>query len=252
MKKSSLILGTCLLLSACGGYEIDLDKTAEIRNENRRAYHQEYGCSLMKENESYRQCILNTYQKNTPHTFITDNTEDGKSLAIIRNETNSSYDAEKGTYKTERVIVIETEERLVPLEDALVSSEYEEIETVYSEVNTDEETETVYSEVNTDEETEITTDEELLLPQPELSNPKLIEIMPTPDSEKSMLGDKVETEIIKEKEVIKTQTTETQTEEEVQTTWWETYQQEKEPEIIPELKCPCEDPNDPCLHCVEK
>ena len=244
MKKTSLILGTCLFLSACGGYEIDLDKTAEIRNENRRVYHQEYGCSLMKENESYRQCILNTYQKNTPKTYITDNTADGKSLAIIRNDTTSSYDAERGTYKTERVVVIETEERLVPIESASNQSEYEEAEIIYDE--------TIGLEEN-----ELTEGEETLVQLPELDEPKLTEIMPTPDSEKSMIGDELTTEIVEETEITETQSTEMQpTEvqpaEEIKTTWWETYQQEKEPEIVPELKCPCEDPNDPCLHCVEK
>lgn len=34
-------------------------------------------------------------------------------------------------------------------------------------------------------------------------------------------------------------------------TWWEQYQANKQPQTTT-LKCPCEDPNDPCPHCVEK
>jgi hypothetical protein len=34
-------------------------------------------------------------------------------------------------------------------------------------------------------------------------------------------------------------------------TWWETYQEEKQP-AQPKVVCPCPDPNDPCPQCVTK
>ena len=34
-------------------------------------------------------------------------------------------------------------------------------------------------------------------------------------------------------------------------TWWETYQEEKQP-VKPTVVCPCPDPNDPCPQCVTK
>ena len=164
--------------------------------------------------------------KNTPHTFISDTTDDGKSLAIIRNETNSSYDVEKGTYKTERVVVIETEERLVSVDSALTQLQEELSE---DDIQTPEENEDIFLEI------------------PVPTEPVLTEVMPTPTAEKEMLDVETTTEVIEETEI-----TETLPVEEAKTTWWETYQQEKESETVPTLKCPCEDPNDPCLHCIEK
>ncbi|MBR5129712.1 MAG: hypothetical protein IKV03_00600 [Alphaproteobacteria bacterium] len=35
-------------------------------------------------------------------------------------------------------------------------------------------------------------------------------------------------------------------------TWWENYQENKPEDKPAEVKCPCEDPNDPCPQCVEK
>ena len=35
-------------------------------------------------------------------------------------------------------------------------------------------------------------------------------------------------------------------------TWWENYQENKPTDTPAEVKCPCEDPNDPCPQCVEK
>lgn len=35
-------------------------------------------------------------------------------------------------------------------------------------------------------------------------------------------------------------------------TWWDEYKAQKKPEPVVEVKCPCEDPNDPCPQCVQK
>lgn len=35
-------------------------------------------------------------------------------------------------------------------------------------------------------------------------------------------------------------------------TWWENYQENKPADKPATVKCPCEDPNDPCPECVEK
>ena len=42
------------------------------------------------------------------------------------------------------------------------------------------------------------------------------------------------------------------TEEVKEKTWWENYQENKPEDKPTEVKCPCEDPNDPCPQCVEK
>lgn len=34
--------------------------------------------------------------------------------------------------------------------------------------------------------------------------------------------------------------------------WWENYQKNKKADTAEPIKCPCEDPNDPCPQCVDK
>ena len=120
MKKSSFVLCTCLALSGCMfGFDPDVDSAAETRAEHHDAYRQEFGCPLTDDHEAYRNCLINTYKGTHPKTFRTEIDENGKSVAIVKNETKTSYDKDTDTYKTERVIVIETEERLVPVPAAL-------------------------------------------------------------------------------------------------------------------------------------
>ena len=116
MKKSLLIFGSTLALSGCMfGFDPDIDSSAETRAEHHDAYRQEFGCPLTDDHEAYRACLVNTYKNTHPKTYRTEQAENGKSVAIIKNETKTSYDKDKDAYKTERVIVIETEERLVPV-----------------------------------------------------------------------------------------------------------------------------------------
>ena len=114
MKKLSLILGVCAIITGCSYMDPNLESAQETRDANRDAYRQEFGCTATDEHAAYRNCLLNTYYGSKPKTFSTHTNKDGKSVAVIKNETKESYDADTHTYKTERVIVIETEERLVP------------------------------------------------------------------------------------------------------------------------------------------
>ena len=116
MKKSSLILCSALALSGCMfGFDPDVDSAAETRAEHHEAYRQEFGCPLTDDHEAYRTCLVNTYKNTHPKTYMLEQAENGKSVAVIKNETKTSYDKDTDTYRTERVIVIETEERLVPV-----------------------------------------------------------------------------------------------------------------------------------------
>lgn len=115
MKKFAIILCAGVAVTACSNFEPDLDMARDIRDESNRLAREEVGCTFAGDHDAYRQCVLNTYYKNKPKTFVTGRTEDGKALAILKNESTSSYDESTGTYKTERVIVIETEERLVDI-----------------------------------------------------------------------------------------------------------------------------------------
>ena len=114
MKKMSLIFGICVALAGCSTMDTNLESAQETRDANRDSFRQEFGCGPADEHAAYRNCLLNTYYANKPKTFSTYVNKDGQSVAVIKNETKESYDADTNTYKTERVIVIETEERLVP------------------------------------------------------------------------------------------------------------------------------------------
>ena len=115
MKKWTILAAVCVALAGCHLYEADMDKATAERNERRAAYHQEFGCPFTDDHAALRECVIKTHLAHKPKTYRPSETEDGKALAIVRDETTSSFDEEKNTYKTERVIVIETEERLEPL-----------------------------------------------------------------------------------------------------------------------------------------
>ena len=92
MKKFAIILCAGVAVTACSNFEPDLDMARDIRDENNRLAREEVGCTFAGDHDAYRQCVLNTYYKNTPKTFVTGRTEDGKALAILKNESTSSYD----------------------------------------------------------------------------------------------------------------------------------------------------------------
>ena len=112
MKKLGIVLAACGLVAACTSYEPDQDIAAEKRREAQVAYHQDVGCPMVDDHEAYRNCVINTYYKNSPKTFVPAKLPDGRSVAIIRNDQTSSYDEATDTYKTERVVVIETVETI--------------------------------------------------------------------------------------------------------------------------------------------
>ena len=67
----------------------------------------------------------------------------------------------------------------------------------------------------------------------------------------------IKTEIVEvpvvQDEIIEIPTAKTVVTEEVkEKTWWENYQENKPEDTPTKVKCPCEDPNDPCPQCVEK
>jgi len=122
MKKLPVVLCTCLALAGCTTFEPDIDRAAANRDAERQAYHEEFGCHFAGDHDSYRDCLLHTYQSNKPKSFSVTQDEKGRTVAIIKDETKQSYDKSTDTYKTERVIVIETEERLVPVPTPVVEN----------------------------------------------------------------------------------------------------------------------------------
>lgn len=136
MKKLGAVLVACTTLAACSSYEPDFDVAAETRQEALVAYHQEVGCPMVDDHEAYRNCVIGTYYKNSPKTFVPAKLPDGRSLAIVRNDQTSSYDETTDTYKTERVVVIETVETIKGKPEKVIQSETintEVVETLPSE-----------------------------------------------------------------------------------------------------------------------
>ena len=123
MKNLGIVLMACGGLVACTSYEPDQDIAAETRREAQVAYHQEVGCPAVDDHEAYRNCVIETYYKGSPKTFVPAKLPDGRSVAIVRNDRTSSYDEETNTYKTERVVVIETVETIKGQEPKIINSE---------------------------------------------------------------------------------------------------------------------------------
>ena len=86
--KTQFIILTALALSACTiGHETDLDRAAARRELEIEARHQASGCTFVKDHEAYRNCLLNTYNLNSPATYSTTTMEDGRAVAVINNRT---------------------------------------------------------------------------------------------------------------------------------------------------------------------
>ena len=84
MKKGLIIL-SALALSACTiGHDTDLDRAAARREMNIMQRHQATGCTFLREHEDYKNCLLNTYNLNSPATYSTTTMQDGRPVAIVR------------------------------------------------------------------------------------------------------------------------------------------------------------------------
>lgn len=213
MKKFAIILCAGVAVTACSNFEPDLDMARDIRDENNRLARKEVGCTFAGDHDAYRQCVLNTYYKNKPKTFVTGRTEDGKALAILKNESTSSYDESTGTYKTERVIVIETEERLV------------DIPTPSS----------------------ITATANLVETVPPLPAETKDPVVPAQNPDQN--ADEIVSDTVVNSETITETVPPPEPILEKEETWWSQYK--KQP-AQPAPVCPCPDPNEPCPQCVDK
>lgn len=128
MKKTIIGLAGVLLIAGCTStpYEPDLDEAKVVRDENRQAMRMEYGCPMTDDHATYRQCVLATYARQSPHTFTTTVLEDGRPVAVFSSAdimTNRGqpvfepvayqevYEAEpQENWVTESVTIVETVE----------------------------------------------------------------------------------------------------------------------------------------------
>ena len=238
MKKLPVILCACTILAGCGGSKTDFDEAAAIRAEKRDIYRSEYGCSFTDDHAAYRQCLLNTHYASHPKTFDATRNSDGQSVAVIRSDnTKSSYNAETGTYKTERVIVIETEEHLEPGVAIAANIPYT-VEPLKAGEKSNKSQKKQADDAELDllmeeEENDVTGAEEAWKDADNLKGSTIEPVEPTPSLSTTTATETAQTKVEKKE------------------TWWDTYQKDK-PEMTEEPQCPCPDPNEPCPQCVDK
>ena len=85
--KTKFIILTALALTACTvGHETDIDRAAAKRELDIEARHQASGCTFVKDHEAYRNCLLNTYNVNSPATYSTTTMEDGRAVAVVNQQ----------------------------------------------------------------------------------------------------------------------------------------------------------------------
>ena len=83
MKKGLVILGALALAACTTGYETDLDKAAAKREANIDARHQVSGCTFIRDHEAYKNCLMNTYNMNSPATYTTQKMQDGRPVVVM-------------------------------------------------------------------------------------------------------------------------------------------------------------------------
>ena len=83
MNKALVILGALALTGCTIGYETDIDRATAKREANIDARHQVSGCTFVRDHEAYKNCLMNTYNMNSPATYTTQNMQDGRPVAVI-------------------------------------------------------------------------------------------------------------------------------------------------------------------------
>ncbi len=227
MKKLSSLVPVLMLLSACTSYQPDIEEAAEVRIQNRNEIRAELGCQFADEHATYRDCLIATYKKQRPRTFSVTTSCDGQPVAVVSNgELKPTNPAIMHAAGIETSTVVTT----VPVQapDAQQPTPVQVQEGCISLPGQP----CVYQQQGEVYEMQIPA-----IPCGQEECPPLIE------------GPKTVT----------VTTTETVTEKPVEVvpmpeplpekTWWETYQETKEP---PKVVCPCPDPNDPCPQCNSK
>ncbi len=225
--KKLLCVGVALtFLSACTSYDPDLDSAAEERAANRAEIRNQIGCQFPNDHDAYRRCVLATYERNKPKTFTTAQDCSGQPVAVVSDgvskgtvyaEVVSSCAEKKEAEKAPATEPAQPKQVVhdlgtIPCDASLGACMYATQELYQGQMEPC--TNCAPQPVVVQEPKVVTVE------QTETVVQKPLEVVPAPQP----LPDK---------------------------TWWETYQEEKQPEK-PKVVCPCPDPNDPCPQCVTK
>lgn len=216
--KKLVSLGVALtLLSACTQFDPDLEASAEKRAENRAQIRSEIGCQFADDHAAYRRCLLSTYENSKPKTFTASQDASGQPLAVVSNGASKGVVSPRSSASDTSAATPVANAQPVGLTAVScgeVSSPCFYQTTDLYEMNLPTPAPVVEQQYVVEQPKVVTVE------QTETVVEKPVEVVPMPQP----LPDK---------------------------TWWETYQEEKQPEQ-PKIVCPCPDPNDPCPQCVTK
>ncbi len=130
MKKLLCLTLGLSFLTACSSFDPDLDSAAEKRAENIAQKRAELGCPLLDANASYRDCVVETYNRTHPRTFTTSTLPDGQPVVVIRSSGQEFVvPAEKRIVITKQEVIKEA----VPAEQVSIEVQETNDSVVYSQ-----------------------------------------------------------------------------------------------------------------------
>ena len=212
MKKTWTILMGCALLCGCVGYEADLQDAQKERDAMLLQKRMKEGCTFVRDQDAYRECLLNTYYSQYPKGYQTAELVDGEPIAVISNS-NTGY--MQNQYATTQVAPLPAiaSPQIVPYSTTEVTT----TDTTFTQ-------EYVTPQATVVQTREVVAQVPVEAPLPEPENVVRTVAMPEPVQQPVVQQDP---------------------------TWWDNYQQNRTV-VQPTVKCPCDDPNDPCPQCYEK
>ena len=83
MNKSSVALLACVLLGGCVAHETNFQVAQEERDAMLLSKRMKEGCQFVRDQDAYRECLLNTYYSQYPKGYQTAELIDGEPIAII-------------------------------------------------------------------------------------------------------------------------------------------------------------------------
>lgn len=215
MKKSLTLLLGYLFLTACVGHETNLQIRQEERDQALYQKRAQEGCTFVKDQAAYRECLLNTYYSKHPSTYETAEMIDGKSIAIVKSNTSFEDSVVKQvaplpatqpeiySYKQSETTTMDAGYIKHPTKDIIVTQE------------------------------EVYTQKQNLPPPTPIAVPQPLPVVQVSNNQVKPVA------VVSEPTVKQEQT------------WWKTYQEQR-PVAPQKPVCPCPDPNDPCPQCYEK
>ena len=270
--KKLLCLGVALtFVSACTTFEADLDKAAEKRAESRAEVRAEIGCQFTDDHDAYRRCVLATYHNNKPKTYAISQTCSGQPLAIVSQGAPITTGAQTKTVVTETVVTrtqqsapvtttTTTTTAQVPVTPSVVQSPLptapvaqQQFAVAPAQVRVVSKS-PVVSSCNSPKGNCYYQSNDVYQMEVPVAQVETTHVVPCPSCTQAPV-------VVQQPKAVTVERTETVVEKPVEVvpmpqplpekTWWETYQEEKQP-AQPKVVCPCPDPNDPCPQCVTK